>query len=387
MISAAISRRDSSGGSRRRRPAVVVARASACDAQQGADARRTPGRRPASSSVTPKRAQVVERDVEAADAEILLHVAQDVGQLQRDAEIDRVVARLRRPGSRRSRTQIRPTADATRWQYSIQLGEGLERGGGRVHRDAVDQVRRTGRAAGRTARMNGCSARPCGVCGADAVVAGEAARELARATRRAAHARRRDRRPSRARLVDRVVDGAAEVPDGDDRAPLRRRQDEERVVEAGLAGHVPGMPRDRRPRQRTARQSSPGTSPAPSVGRRRRAVGAGAVDALEDPHAAEPGHAQLEAQPAARRRRRPAGPASNRPRVRRTASAKRVAPGRRSDAARRDRLPAAPQAAADVARHVEPAAARQSTPKSCQKLVSCSAVHSASDDRSSVASR
>ncbi len=43
------------------------------------------------------------------------------------------------------------------------------------------------------------------------------------------------RRPG---LVHRVVDGAAEVPHGDDGVPLSRRQHQERVVEAGVAAHT-----------------------------------------------------------------------------------------------------------------------------------------------------
>ena len=38
-----------------------------------------------------------------------------------------------------------------------------------------------------------------------------------------------------ARFVDGIVDGTAEVPDRDDRVPLDGREDEERVVKAGVA--------------------------------------------------------------------------------------------------------------------------------------------------------
>ena len=37
--------------------------------------------------------------------------------------------------------------------------------------------------------------------------------------------------------LQRVVHGAAEVPDGDDRRAFPRRQNEKRVVEAGVAAH------------------------------------------------------------------------------------------------------------------------------------------------------
>ena len=54
-----------------------------------------------SSTVQPHAAQILERQVDAAALEIALDVAQDVGQLQRDAEVQRVVARAGRCGSRR----------------------------------------------------------------------------------------------------------------------------------------------------------------------------------------------------------------------------------------------------------------------------------------------
>ena len=65
----------------------------------------------------PCAAQILERQVDAAALEVVLDVAEDVGQLQRDAEVQRVLAApaLRQP---KIRMQIMPTAEATRRQYS-----------------------------------------------------------------------------------------------------------------------------------------------------------------------------------------------------------------------------------------------------------------------------
>ena len=89
----------------------------------------------------------------------------------------------------------------------------------------------------------------------------------------------RPRRFSPARsLVDRVVHGAAEVPDGDDRPPLIRRQNQERIVEVRVAGHVrpvvpqgPAMAACRIRRPSSEARATPAASvAAPSVGRRRK---------------------------------------------------------------------------------------------------------------------
>jgi hypothetical protein len=42
---------------------------------------------------------------------------------------------------------------------------------------------------------------------------------------------------SGSRLVHRIVNGTAEVPDDPDRFPLLRRQDEKRVIEVGVPRH------------------------------------------------------------------------------------------------------------------------------------------------------
>ena len=64
-------------------------------------------------------------------------------------------------------------------------------------------------------------------------------------------------------FVDGIIDGAAEVPHGNDRVPLGRRQHQERIVEAGIAGHGSFAGQ----RQSTASRMRPGMSRFPIVGR------------------------------------------------------------------------------------------------------------------------
>ena len=107
---------------------------------------------------------------------------------------------------------------------------------------STPSISSSNRARGRlNSRTNGCSA--------DALRTSSAFRcRRRRALRASRHLRgRRGARlvaqpPAhsllRHHLVDRIVHGAAEIPHGDDRAALARRQDEKRVVEAGVAAHV-----------------------------------------------------------------------------------------------------------------------------------------------------
>ena len=84
------------------RPPVELARPAALERDA---AWRTGSRHPAGRQVLDRAAggrEVVERQVDAAAREIVLDVAQDVGELQRDAEVQRVVARPSDRGSRRS---------------------------------------------------------------------------------------------------------------------------------------------------------------------------------------------------------------------------------------------------------------------------------------------
>ena len=156
MIRAATRRRASARGSAASARRVVLARARGLEREQ----RLHLGRADAVARVQRLRAEIpfgdaeareiVERQVDAAAREVAGDVAQDVGQLQRDAEIDRVLLARRDPGSRRSRTHISPTAEATRMQYSVELLERLVAPPVQVHLDAVDQ-----RLEGRRGRSNG----------------------------------------------------------------------------------------------------------------------------------------------------------------------------------------------------------------------------------------
>ena len=111
------------------------------------------------------------------------------------------------------------------------------------------------------------------------------------------------------------------------------------------------------------------------------------LDPLEDPRAAEPGEAQLVAQPAgdavADRAAREELRACDR---RRTAQARSSTPASCGRVGSESSCSLAPARACTSRGHIQPPA-RQSRPKSCQKFVSWSAVHSASDDRSSASSR
>ena len=87
----------------------------------------------------PAAAQILERQVDAAAREIVLDVAQDVGQLQRDAEVQRVVARPVAPAAED------PDADQAdrRGDAPAVLEQVVERLVPRrveIHRHAVDDV-------------------------------------------------------------------------------------------------------------------------------------------------------------------------------------------------------------------------------------------------------
>ena len=101
MISAATSRRRSSGGRGVDRALVEVARAPALELDQpphrlGDHAGREIVDRAAAGR------QIVERQVDAAALEVVLDVAEDVRELQRDAQVQRVVARALVPAPERS---------------------------------------------------------------------------------------------------------------------------------------------------------------------------------------------------------------------------------------------------------------------------------------------
>ena len=220
--------------------------------------------------------------------------------------------------------------------------------------------------------MNGCSARPCGVAGGAAVVA---ARQL--------RAPERDRRPARsASAAPRLSSTASSTARQKSQTAMiaRRcsaRQHEKRVVEARLARH------------QAARASS---------ARRARAARGTSRDAERRPALQQLG---------ARRARRARGSRMPPSQVKRSSSRSRprtpsqtARPSSKRVARHVDAAPRARRVHAGVMRPARQVAslaphasctsrgtysrpARQSRPKSCQKFVSCSAVHSASDDRSS----
>ena len=260
MISAATSRRRSSGRQRVLRALVEIARAAALERDQlphrfGDD----PGGEVVDRASM--RPQVVERQVDAPALEVGLDVAQDVGQLQRDAEVERVVARARARGSRRCgcrscRPPTRPggsTRTDRRRSDSAWCRDPSRRR--RSHPRTPD----AGRSNSRDERLQAAS-----LCGRRRPAV-ERARQLL--------APERDRGATRRqRFAAGVTAGASSTASSTARqksqtATIARRcsggQDEERVVEAGLARHQTSAG------QRAARQSSTGTS----RGAERRAVG------------------------------------------------------------------------------------------------------------------
>ena len=126
-------------------------------------------------------------------------------------------------------------------------------------------------------------------------------------------------------------------------------------------------------------------SAVPSFGRAVKTSKRGPVEAIENARAAKPRRAQLVAQAGPTRRRTPAGLAETASRVLRAAIAQRRLH------AGVIRPPSSDDGSAPCGRQFLRARTSrprdQSIARSCQKFVSCSAVHTASDARSSSASR
>src|SRR5262249_18371547 len=182
-------------------------------------------------------------------------VAEDVGQLQRDTEVQGVGARASVPAAEDSDAD---QADSGRDAPAI-LYEIVERLVARpveVHLDAVDDV---GKRLPRQVEPGEERLQPASLIG-DGRATVEDTGQLAAPER---YRRAAGRKPvSRsAFLVNGIVNRAAEIPDGNDRLALVGRQDEKRIVEAGLSRHQAW------PGQRIARQRSSGTSLPWSVGR------------------------------------------------------------------------------------------------------------------------
>ena len=195
----------------------------------------------------------------------------------------RSIAYCRDAGSREPKISrhTRPTADATRMQYSIEVIEGLVPARPEIHLDAFDErleglprqaesrhERRERAALPRLRRPPSKQA---------------ASSRRQRAISAAADAVRRARLAA-TNLVHRIVHGAAEVPYGDDRVALGRRQHQERVVEAGVAGHGSFAGQ----RQSTASRIRPGMSRFPIVGRWLKTSKSARSMLVENPRAAQP---------------------------------------------------------------------------------------------------
>ena len=99
-------------------------------------------------------------------------------------------------------------------------------------------------------------------------------------------------------LVHGIVDRTAKIPDGDDGAPLLGRQNEKRVVEAGLSAidvrpsHLLDI-LDVSTLRRAARHTSSGASRCAERRSNLEQAVAPAIDTLQNAGAAEPGETQL----------------------------------------------------------------------------------------------
>ena len=205
--------------------------------------------------------EILLRNVDATLLEIAPHVAQDVGQLQGDAEVDRVLLR-RRLAAAEDVEADEPDGRRHANAVLVEVVERLVAARPEIHLDAFDErlERRPRQAEGGDERGERASLPRLG----------RAAFEAGGQLRAPAGDLGGGRRSSaglalagHVDVVDGIIDGAAEVPDGDDRVPLGRRQHQERIVEAGVAGQgsIVGQ------RQSTASRMRPGMSRFPIVGR------------------------------------------------------------------------------------------------------------------------
>ena len=216
--------------------------------------------------------EIVLRQVDPPAMKVCRDVADDVRQLQRDAQLNSVLLRLRArapedlDADQSNRGRDTPAVFVQRRKRRIAAGRD-------IHLDAVDQI---GEWLPRKVKLadEGLQRPALPRLGLAVVASGQ----LLPPRRQ-----RLDRRhwPW---LVHRVVHRTAEVPDSHDGVPLRLRQHEERVIEAGIASHgrflivlrayrpgttgsaVGPMPRLRR--QVSRRHASNGASVAPRDGRR-----------------------------------------------------------------------------------------------------------------------
>src|SRR5438552_13642264 len=327
--------------------------------------------------------QVVERQIDTPAREVGFDVAKDIRELKSDTQIERVIARaIASAAEDLDADQPHRRSDAP--TILEQLRKRLISSRIEVHRDPVDDILegRPRQVQSSDERLKTLSLRGF------RLRAGEATRKLGapeldgRAPVNLARGKPFELtrgRGGRRCLVYRIVNRATKIPDRDDRAALFGRQDQKRIVEAGLSGHY-----DRAPLHRAARQTSSGASAKPSVGRRSSAMNRSSStrSRIRMPPS------QVKRSSARRRPRTPshtARPAAKRSRVKAAehssarAQGSVIRPTASSDSS-------APQASC-TSRGTYNRPARQSRPKSCQKFVNCKAVQSASDDRSSASSR
>src|SRR5439155_21098707 len=157
-------------------------------------------------------AEILERQIDATSTQIVLDVAHDVGELERDAEIQRVIA----GGIARAAEDLDANqTDRGGYAPAIleQIRERLVSVPVEIHRHAVDYVRE-GLPRQVERRDEGLKA---------AALCGSGRRTVI--TARQLGPPELDRLGARPllRFVHRIVDGATEVPDGDDRVTLRAR--------------------------------------------------------------------------------------------------------------------------------------------------------------------
>ena len=178
------------------------------------------------------RAQILERQIESPLRQVHRDVADDVGQLQGDPEIGRVL--LRRPSRvpkmfKADQADGRGDANAV----LVEIGERLVAAGAEIHLDPFDQ--RLEGAPWQVESRDQRHERAALLAFRRAPV--EAAVELAAPPADPLAPGALLRRPLSGSLVHRIVHGTAEVPHPDDGLPLGGRQHEEGIVEAGIASH------------------------------------------------------------------------------------------------------------------------------------------------------
>ncbi len=169
--------------------------------------------------------ELVLRQVDAPAARVLADVADDVGELEGDAEVARVASgspdsRSRRSPPTSARPHPRRSGNSARARRS--RDSGCARGPSPCRRSRSGNAP----AAGRYVATTGCRARATGCCGVPVNAAAISLRHQASFVRASCRIRN---------LVDDIVDLAAERVERRDRAAPLGRQEQEAVVEARAA--------------------------------------------------------------------------------------------------------------------------------------------------------